>query len=227
MAANSASRFTRTATASSTSACRPGRRCRLGPTGPSRIRPTTGDLPDGGPGVVEGAAIDPAQVIGIGIDFTSCTMLPTTADGTPLCCSTTYRRDPHAWVKLWKHHAAQPEADDINRVARDLGLTVARPLWRQDLVGVVLPEGPPDPARGTRRLSRRRPADRGRRLGRLAVDRGRDAQQLHGRLQGHLVGGGGLPGGLVLRGARARLRDVSSTTRCPATSCRSASRPAA
>ena len=48
-------------------------------------------------------------------------MLPTTADGTPLCFLDEYRREPHAWVKLWKHHAAQPEADDINRVAAALG----------------------------------------------------------------------------------------------------------
>ena len=61
------------------------------------------------------------EVIGIGIDFTSCTMLPTTADGTPLCEFDAFRRDPHAWVKLWKHHAAQPEADEINRVAAELG----------------------------------------------------------------------------------------------------------
>ena len=31
------------------------------------------------------------------------------------------RREPHAWVKLWKHHAAQPEADRINAVARERG----------------------------------------------------------------------------------------------------------
>ena len=70
--------------------------------------------------LVAGSGVDPAQVIGIGIDFTACTMLPTTSDGTPLCFLDAYRRDPHAWVKLWKHHAAQPEADTINRVAREL-----------------------------------------------------------------------------------------------------------
>ena len=75
------------------------------------------------PGVVAGAGIDPAAVIGIGIDFTACTMLPTKADGTPLCMLERYRRDPHAWVKLWKHHAAQPEADDVNRVAAEMGET--------------------------------------------------------------------------------------------------------
>ena len=70
--------------------------------------------------LVDSSGVDPSQVIGIGIDFTACTMLPTTSDGTPLCFLDEFRRDPHAWVKLWKHHAAQPEADDINRVARDL-----------------------------------------------------------------------------------------------------------
>jgi L-ribulokinase len=65
--------------------------------------------------------VDPADIIGIGIDFTACTMLPTTVDGTPLCFLDAYRRNPHAWVKLWKHHAAQPEADRINAVARERG----------------------------------------------------------------------------------------------------------
>ena len=75
------------------------------------------------PAVVAKAGLDPAQVIGIGIDFTACTMLPTKADGTPLCLLDEFRCEPHAWVKLWKHHAAQPEADDVNRVAAELGET--------------------------------------------------------------------------------------------------------
>jgi L-ribulokinase len=73
------------------------------------------------PAVLAEAGIEPSEVIGIGIDFTSCTMLPTTADGTPLCLLDELRAEPHAWVKLWKHHAAQPEADRINAVARDRG----------------------------------------------------------------------------------------------------------
>jgi L-ribulokinase len=70
------------------------------------------------PAVLRGAGVDPAAVIGVGIDFTACTMLPTTADGTPLCVIPEHRANPHAWVKLWKHHAAQPEADRINETAR-------------------------------------------------------------------------------------------------------------
>jgi L-ribulokinase len=71
------------------------------------------------PAVLAETGVDPADVIGIGIDFTSCTMLPTLADGTPLCLVDDLRREPHAWVKLWKHHAAQPEADRINEVAAE------------------------------------------------------------------------------------------------------------
>ena len=37
------------------------------------------------PAAVADAGIDPAQVIGIATDFTACTMVPTLADGTPLC----------------------------------------------------------------------------------------------------------------------------------------------
>ena len=73
------------------------------------------------PAVLAEAGVDAADVIGLGIDFTACTMLPTTADGTPLCRLPALRRAPHAWVKLWKHHAAQPEADRINAVARQRG----------------------------------------------------------------------------------------------------------
>jgi L-ribulokinase len=54
------------------------------------------------PGVLAKTGVDPDRVIGIGIDFTACTMLPTKADGTPLCFLDAYRREPHAWVKLWK-----------------------------------------------------------------------------------------------------------------------------
>lgn len=73
------------------------------------------------PRLLAETGVQPDQVIGVGIDFTACTMLPTTADGTPLCYLDEFRHLPHAWVKLWKHHAAQPEADLINAVARDRG----------------------------------------------------------------------------------------------------------
>jgi len=66
------------------------------------------------------AGIAAQDVIGIGIDFTACTMLPVKKDGTPLCMLPEWRNTPHAWVKLWKHHAAQAEADQINRTAQEM-----------------------------------------------------------------------------------------------------------
>ena len=73
------------------------------------------------PAAIEVAGVDAADVIGVGIDFTACTMMPTRTDGTPLATLPEFRRNPHAWVKLWKHHAAQPEADLINATARERG----------------------------------------------------------------------------------------------------------
>ena len=70
------------------------------------------------PAAVAAAGIDPAQVIGIATDFTACTMVPTLADGTPLNELEGLQDRPHAYVKLWKHHAAQGQADRINELAR-------------------------------------------------------------------------------------------------------------
>ncbi|GAA3749657.1 ribulokinase [Salinactinospora qingdaonensis] len=63
----------------------------------------------------------PEQVVGIATDFTACTVLPTTVDGIPLCELPDLLDRPHAYPKLWKHHAAQPEADDINALASQRG----------------------------------------------------------------------------------------------------------
>jgi len=75
------------------------------------------------PEAVRVAGIDPAQVVGIGTDFTACTVLPVLADGTPLCELPDYAERPHAYVKLWKHHAAQAQADRINELAHGRGET--------------------------------------------------------------------------------------------------------
>ena len=74
------------------------------------------------PAVLKESGVKPDDVIGLGVDFTACTMLPVKADGTPLCSLPEFRAKPHAWVKLWKHHAAQPEADKINATARQMKL---------------------------------------------------------------------------------------------------------
>ena len=73
----------------------------------------------GVPKALKAAAVKGEDVIGVGTDFTACTPLPVKRDGTPLCFLSQYRKRPHAWVKLWKHHAAQPEANQINEVGRE------------------------------------------------------------------------------------------------------------
>ncbi len=75
------------------------------------------------PAVLRDSGVAAAEVKGIAIDFTACTMLPVRADGTPLCFLEMWRSEPHAWIKLWKHHAAQPQADRINAVAEARGET--------------------------------------------------------------------------------------------------------
>src|SRR6201989_1449496 len=67
------------------------------------------------------AGVRPDQVIGIGTDFTACTVLPVLADGTPLCEFVELRDRPHAYPKLWKHHASHPQADGITERARVRG----------------------------------------------------------------------------------------------------------
>lgn len=73
------------------------------------------------PAVLKQSGIDPSGVIGLGIDFTACTMLPVDAKGQPLSFDPELADNPHSWVKLWKHHAAQPEADKINAIAAERG----------------------------------------------------------------------------------------------------------
>ena len=73
------------------------------------------------PEVLSQAGVDAARVIGSGVDVTACTVLPTSADGTPLCVQDRWRRRPHAWPKLWKHHAAQAHADRLTELARERG----------------------------------------------------------------------------------------------------------
>jgi len=71
------------------------------------------------PKALKEAKVKAEDVIGIGTDFTASSPLPTKADGTPLSAVPKYRKTPHAYVKLWKHHAAQPEANRINEVGRE------------------------------------------------------------------------------------------------------------
>ena len=131
----------------------------------------------------------PAQVVGIGTDFTACTVLPVLADGTPLCELPDYADRPHAYVKLWKHHAAQAQADRINELAHARGES-----WIGRYGGLISSEW--EFAKGLQLLeedpralrprwttgSRRRTGSSG------SSDRSLRPQRLHRRLQGDLPG---------------------------------------
>jgi len=73
------------------------------------------------PSIIEQAGISAEQVIGVGIDFTACTMIPVDKSGQPLCLDPEFSSNPHSWIKLWKHHAAQEEANMLNSIAEERG----------------------------------------------------------------------------------------------------------
>ena len=69
------------------------------------------------PEILRESGVNPKEVEGIALDVTASTAMPVKRDGTPLCFLDPYRNHPHAYVKLWKHHAAQHLADEMTRVA--------------------------------------------------------------------------------------------------------------
>ena len=76
--------------------------------------------------VMAKSGVDPASVIGIGIDATSSTLLPVDEAGTPLCALERWKDDPHAYLKLWKHHSCQEEATQIETAAKATADWLAR-----------------------------------------------------------------------------------------------------
>lgn len=87
------------------------------------------------PEVMKQSGVDAADVIGMGTDFTACTVLPVKDDGTPLCMLPEYKDNPHAYVKLWKHHAAQDKANRLNEIATERG-----EKWLQNYGGKISSE---------------------------------------------------------------------------------------
>ena len=81
------------------------------------------------------AGISPGELAGIGLDCTASTLFPVDAAGTPLCWRADLRENPHAWAKLWKHHAAQPLASRMTALAQE-----RREPWLADYGGLVSSE---------------------------------------------------------------------------------------
>ena len=81
------------------------------------------------------ADVAPEQVVGIGVDFTGCTMMPVDEDMRPLMFDEKYKNEPHAYVKLWKHNNSTKESDAINALAKERG-----EAWIDIYGGKISPE---------------------------------------------------------------------------------------
>lgn len=142
--------------------------------------------------VLRQSGVDASDVVGMSIDFTACTMIAVDESGTPLCFKDEFKSNPHSYVKLWKHHAAQYLADRLNAIAEERGETFLKALRRKDLQRMDDTQDMAGAAGGARGIRRDRPLHGGRRLGNNAADRQGSAQQLHRGLQGHVVQARGL-----------------------------------
>lgn len=70
------------------------------------------------PKLLADSHIDPDDIVGIGIDFTAGTVVPTDEKLCPLSAYPEYAGRPHAWTKLWKHHGAEVQARKLSEICR-------------------------------------------------------------------------------------------------------------
>lgn len=66
-------------------------------------------------------AVDPAEIVAVGVDVTSATAMPVDGDFTPLCLTEKWQDDPYAYAMMWKHHACHRQAQRMTDVAVDRG----------------------------------------------------------------------------------------------------------
>ncbi len=71
------------------------------------------------PNALVKSGINPQEIIGIGVDFTSCTMLPVYKDGTPLCYKEKYHLVPCSYARLWKDHSSLSYANKLTELAHN------------------------------------------------------------------------------------------------------------
>lgn len=74
-------------------------------------------LYEGIPSALKKTKISSSDIVGIGVAFTSSTVIATDSQLQPLCFSNKCKDNPHSWVKLWKHLGAKEEAEIIRDVA--------------------------------------------------------------------------------------------------------------
>lgn len=67
-------------------------------------------LKKGIPYIISESQVKPEDIKGIGVDFTSSTVIFTDEKLRPIHKLSEFENNPHAYVKLWKHHGAEKEA---------------------------------------------------------------------------------------------------------------------
>ena len=196
---------------------------RLGPPGSRRLGQGARGRHPGGGG--RRRRRPPARSSGLGIDFTSCTVLPVTEDGTPLCTLDAVSRAPPRLAQAVEAPRRPAGGRPSQRGGAGARRALPGALRRADLVGVVLPQAHRGVVRGPRGLRRLRGVHRGHRLDRLASDRHRGAPERHRRLQGDVVTGRRAAADGVFRGGLPRASRRPPRSSAPS-SCRWAPRRA-
>ncbi|WP_147534332.1 ribulokinase [Bacillus marasmi] len=74
-------------------------------------------LEQGIPVAMSKAGIKPEQIIGLGIDVTSSTLIPVDETLKPLCLHKEWQDNHHTWLKLWKHHHTKSQTEKIYKLA--------------------------------------------------------------------------------------------------------------
>lgn len=71
-------------------------------------------------GVLEKSGIAKEDIIGMSVDFTSCSLVSLDKEYRPLCWQNRFRSSRNAYVKMWKQHTAVKEAKEITQKAGEM-----------------------------------------------------------------------------------------------------------
>lgn len=74
------------------------------------------------PSLIRNSRVKKEDIIGIGIDFTACSVLPIDQNAVPLCMKKEFSSRRNAYVKIWKHHSARDQGDRVNKILKELGI---------------------------------------------------------------------------------------------------------
>lgn len=70
------------------------------------------------PEAMKAAGVCARQIVGLSIAATAYSMLPVDQNLVPLCFQPKFESQPHAYLKLWKHHRAESDARLLTAAAR-------------------------------------------------------------------------------------------------------------